>query len=305
MSDRMILTGASASYGPSLLALLGSLDANWPAHPQVRIYDLGLDDATRQTLADHNCDVVEVPAFCSHWREHFTWKPWAWREAPADHVLWLDAGLVILRPMREAFDTIRRDGYFAVATSWSIETQASEAAYRACQVEQGFRGHLPGTATGNIGFDKTSPIDNLLEELHKLTLTEENVKAVEPSHRHEQALISLLLQRDFSPVHHHDTATYIGWESSEQTFDQATWVHRRQMHPRDLQAFADCIGQLGSRYQPRFEKVTHRPTLKQQWWKLRRRLLSKPNPNVAAPYNGVRDVAPQPSNETKPTESAA
>jgi hypothetical protein len=31
--DQMIVTTASAAFGPSLLALFGSMDCNWPGHP--------------------------------------------------------------------------------------------------------------------------------------------------------------------------------------------------------------------------------------------------------------------------------
>ena len=44
--NRMIITAASSTFGPSLLALLGSLNLNWPGHPPVRVYDIGLDEDT-------------------------------------------------------------------------------------------------------------------------------------------------------------------------------------------------------------------------------------------------------------------
>ena len=76
--DRLIITAASNAYGPSLLALPGSLNLNWHNHPPVLVYDIGLDDATRATLQQHHIPLRVVPPFCPHWRSHFTWKIW-WR----------------------------------------------------------------------------------------------------------------------------------------------------------------------------------------------------------------------------------
>ena len=67
MTNRMIITGASPAYESSLLALLGSLNCNWPGHPPVLVYDLGMTTATLDQLATANIPVRKVPAFCPHW----------------------------------------------------------------------------------------------------------------------------------------------------------------------------------------------------------------------------------------------
>src|SRR5659263_346946 len=83
VTSRMIVTAASAAFGSSLVALLGSLNLNWPDHPPIRVYDLGLERKTLETLSRHGVEVVPVPPFCPHWRKHFTWKIWCWNDAPA------------------------------------------------------------------------------------------------------------------------------------------------------------------------------------------------------------------------------
>ena len=86
-ASRLIITAASGAYGPSLLALLGSLNLNWPNHPPVRVYDIGLNDGTLQVLAENQIEVIKVPPFCPHWRKHFTWKIWCLNNAPARDIL--------------------------------------------------------------------------------------------------------------------------------------------------------------------------------------------------------------------------
>lgn len=114
--DRMIITAASGAFGPSLLALLGSLNLNWPSHPRIRVYDIGLDDNTLRVLDANDVEVIKVPGFCAHWRKHFTWKIWCWNDAPASKILWMDAGLVVLKPLDSVFYAIDNMGYFVVPT---------------------------------------------------------------------------------------------------------------------------------------------------------------------------------------------
>ena len=61
--DGMIITAASSVFGPSLLALVGSLNLNWPDHPRIRVYDIGLDDDTLRILDASNVEVIKVPEF--------------------------------------------------------------------------------------------------------------------------------------------------------------------------------------------------------------------------------------------------
>ena len=49
--ERVIVTAASPSYEASALALIGSLNCNWPGHPPVVVYDLGMTDDTLSRLA--------------------------------------------------------------------------------------------------------------------------------------------------------------------------------------------------------------------------------------------------------------
>jgi hypothetical protein len=80
--DHLVITAASRSYGPSLLALLGSLSLNWPDYAPVRAYDIGLDDESLDVLAQNEIEAVRVSPFCPHYRKHFTWKIWCLNASP-------------------------------------------------------------------------------------------------------------------------------------------------------------------------------------------------------------------------------
>lgn len=249
--SRMIITAASAAFGPSLLALLGSLNLNWPGHPDLRVYDIGLDDDTLRVLKDNDVEVIKVPEFCPHWRKHFTWKLWCWNDAPASKILWMDAGLVVLKPIDEVFDVIDEIGYFVVPTYHPLTENASEAACRGCGVDISFREGKVTLAGGLIGFKKKGQIQQVLEEALSIALIEEYIAASERMHRHDQAIISLLLYKRFRDVTMADGLEYLDWHSPNHVPGQKVWVHRRSILPQDQAYFASHIKLSGSPYMPK------------------------------------------------------
>ena len=189
---RLIVTAASKSYGMSLLALLGSLTLNWPDHPPLIVYDIGLDDDTLMRLRSASIKVATVPHFCPHWRKHFTWKIWCLNDAPARDILWLDAGLVVLKPVDEIFAALEERGYFLVPNGHLLDWEASEAACKGCGVTAEFRIGKPTLAGSLMAFRKTGKVLALLEEALAAALIEENIAATDVRHRHDQSIISLL-----------------------------------------------------------------------------------------------------------------
>jgi len=290
---RMIITAASAAFGPSLLALLGSLNLNWPDHPPVRVYDIGLDETTLGELKRNRVDVVSVPPFCSHWRKHFTWKAWCWNDAPARDILWMDAGLVVLQPLGEVFDAIDRLGYFVVPTYHLLTENASLNACRGCGVEPSFRNGKLTMAGTIIGFKKEGLIHDILKEALSIAQVEEYIASVEKTHRHDQMIISLLFHKHLKQVIMSDGVAYCGWESPRQTPGQKVWVHRRALLEKDRAHFASRISTPGEPFMPR-DPVADRP-VRSLWKKIfgaperviRRAI--KGDRNKEEIYDGVRD----------------
>jgi hypothetical protein len=291
--ERMIITAASAAFGPSLLALLGSLTLNWPDHPPIRIYDIGLDKVTLAELKRHQIDVVPVPPFCSHWRKHFAWKIWCWNDAPAREILWMDAGLVVLQPLGEIFDAIGQLGYFTVPTFHLLTENASVQACRGCGVDPSFRKEKLTLAGTVIGFKKEGLMDDLLKEALSIALVEENIASVEKTHRHDQMIISLLLYKHLGQVVMSDGIVYCGWLSPQQTPGQKVWVHRRALMEQDRAYLASKISSSGEPFMPG-DPVADRP-LRTCWKKIfgtPERLIRRAirgDRNRLEIYDGVRD----------------
>jgi hypothetical protein len=246
----MIITAASAVYGTRLLAWLGGLSANWPSHPKVLVYDLGLSSDTRAELVRNGVEFKSVPAFCPHWRLHFTWKPWCWHDAPADHVLWLDAGTFVLDSLDEVFEAVERLGYFATPNYQWLSKEASEAACRGCGVPHSFTQGRPTIAANVFGFDKAEKMRGLISEALGVAMVEDYIKATEPRHRHDQAIVSLLLHKQFDPVFLFDHRIYGSMLSPREVPGQKIWAHRRRIRPEDLDQLRSRIGKKGPRFVP-------------------------------------------------------
>jgi len=236
---KAIVTAASESFSQQLLALLGSLKANWPTHPPVIVYDLGLQDDLIETLKERGVQIRKVPEFCPHWRKHFTWKIWCWNDIDSETFLWMDAGLVVLQPLDELFHQIQSEGYVVFPNYRFLEEEASEAACMGCGVDPSFRRSKSTLAGGLIGFNKSIDlILNILKTALKLALVEENIKATDPKHRHDQALISLLIYKNIGSPIILDGRIYLGFHSPILVPGQKVWVCRTSMTELDIANFS-------------------------------------------------------------------
>src|SRR5207302_1270938 len=112
----VLATGADERYGYQLVNLLGSVRANSDLFDEPVAFDLGLSDRQRRLLDDvPGVTVRSVPPFVPHWREGRTWKTWIWTHLDAERLVWLDAGLTVLRPLDGALRQIDELGYFVVS----------------------------------------------------------------------------------------------------------------------------------------------------------------------------------------------
>jgi hypothetical protein len=289
-TQRLIITAASENFGPSLLALLGSIHLNWQTHPAIRVYDLGMDAKTLETLAANRIEVVKVPPFCPHWRKHFTWKLWCLNDAPAAQILWMDAGFVVMEPLDEVFSAIERLGYFLVPNYHLLDLEASDTACRGCGLDPSFRLGKPSLSGGLLGFLKEGKMRELLLEALTVALEEENIKATKPAHRHDQAILSLLMYKYFKSFVMADSQVYLGYKTPEQVPGQKIWVHRRGILAQDIDFYSQHISVGGtprkplnpSKNRPRNPFILLRRFLQSRY----RRLKSKLEPPRT--YDGVR-----------------
>ena len=112
----VLASAADQRYGYHLLNLIGSVKANSDLFEGIVVYDLGLSPFQRR-LANGltGVEVRTVPPFVPHWAKCSSWKPWIWTHTGAAELLWLDAGVTVLRSLVDPLEQITECGYFCVS----------------------------------------------------------------------------------------------------------------------------------------------------------------------------------------------
>jgi hypothetical protein len=162
----------------------------------------------------------------------------------------MDAGLVVLSPLDEIFDAIERQGFFLVTNYQLLDWEASLEACVGCGVQPEFRLNKLTLAGGLMGFRKEGTQLQVLNEALSAALLEKTIAATNRRHRHDQAVISLLMYRHFGRVPISDGVVYLGCESPRQVPGQKVWVHRGNIAKRDAEHFAEHITTSGRAHFP-------------------------------------------------------
>lgn len=122
-NSRCIITSASDKYFPSLLNMLGSFKANYPDHPQIYIYDLGLSAPfKKEILKIAHVTILDIPHFVPFWRSCYTWKTYILNTPLAESNFYIDAGCQILQPLDAVFEKIEQNGYLLVSQGPEVLT---------------------------------------------------------------------------------------------------------------------------------------------------------------------------------------
>lgn len=150
--EAVLASAADKRYGYHLLNLLGSVERNSNLFDRVVVYDLGLSDAQRRLVHGlRSVEVRRIRPFAPHWQECFSWKPWIWTHTDADRLLYLDAGVTVLRSLDDVISAIADEGYFVVGQGVSLAEIVPVDYYSLYGLprEAGAREHV---AAGIIGF---------------------------------------------------------------------------------------------------------------------------------------------------------
>lgn len=215
---KCIITSASNKFFPSLLNMLGSLHKNYPDHPPVFIYDLGLAWSFKSELQNIKwIKILPVPHFVKHWRACYTWKTYILNTPLAENNLYIDAGCEILKPLDALFDKINLNGYLSVSQGdvVTVNMVTPKSLLDKYQLGPEF-GPREIVTAGIFGFKKDSSITQTTEELYKAGIDGEclgyskqemwknkgpnKVDIVRdcPVFRHDTTLLTILLYKNFS-----------------------------------------------------------------------------------------------------------
>jgi hypothetical protein len=233
-----------------LLNLLGSIQRRSNIFDRVIAYDLGLSALQRRLLDGvKGVEVRTVPPFVDHWRQGRTWKTWIWTHVDADAVVWLDAGITVLRPMDEFLRQIDERGYFVVSQGVPNRDCIPSDYYDIYGLSHTFDDE-PTIAAGILGFSTHSEFfdrvitpsyeDALLgrslgfsaDEVQKLNKGLDRMQDVVVRDcrlfRHEQTLLGIHFYSSVADPHVNDVYEFGGWQSPKDHPRQVIWGHRRR-----------------------------------------------------------------------------
>jgi len=247
----VLASAADRRYGWWLLNLVGSVYANSRANfDRIVLYDLGLSSMQRRLAESiRGAELRSVPPFAPHWSQSFTWKPWIWTNVDATTVVYLDAGLTVLRSLDAVVAGIEEHGYFVVSQGkpladivpddywepYGVPRELGEREYVAAGIigfrkdslfyerviEPTFADCLAGR---NLGFSREDA-DGLNAGRHR---TDDAVARQARRFRHDQSVLNLRLFSAFRNPVVADLDRFGGYRSDRDHADQVIWNHRRR-----------------------------------------------------------------------------
>ena len=244
----VLASAADERYGDHLLNLIGSVKANSDVFDAIVVYDLGLSQRQRRLVNGiRGIEVRTVPPFVPHWAQGRTWKTWIWTHLEAETIVWLDAGITVLRSFTEPLEQIRDRGYFVVSQGHPLSAIAprdyldgisDEDAARDC-IAAGILGFATGgtfyeqvivptfddaVLGRSLGFS-AGEVEKLNHGLDRLDPVIVRDCAI---FRHEQTLLSIHFTRNVADPWVNDVVRYGGWKTPYDHPEQLLWSHRRR-----------------------------------------------------------------------------
>lgn len=165
MEDKAIITSVSNKFFPSLVNLLGSIKANYPKHPKIYIYDLGLFWTFRKELEQiENVKVLDMPRFVSFWRSCYTWKTYILAHPLADLNFYMDAGCQVLKPLDKIFEKIEQYDYFLIQQGIKLEKIVPLDFWNKFGLDKKFMNY-EAIHAGEIGFKAGTAFSEILNQV--------------------------------------------------------------------------------------------------------------------------------------------
>lgn len=166
MLDRAIITSASNKYFPSLINLLTSIKVNYPNHPIIFVYDLGLLSIFRKEIElVENVKVITMPKFCNHWRSCYTWKTYIFAHPIAKLNFYLDAGCQVLEPIDDIFNIINQDDIYLISQGITFDKIVPNSYKKLFDIEYKFD-HKTALHAGIIGYKNSDIINEIFNKIY-------------------------------------------------------------------------------------------------------------------------------------------
>jgi hypothetical protein len=221
--------------------MLGSLHTNYPNHPKVYVYDIGLFYTFRKELEKIEwVEVLDIPHFSPFWRACYTWKTYIFTKPQADLNFYMDAGCQILKPLDGIFSEVDSDGYFTVDQDVKGIKMIPNDYIKIFNIDDATLNENAITA-GIFGFKKSESIAKNLDDMFEyakkgycLGFSKTELwknKGVNKTNyvrdceyfRHDTTLLTIFARKNIPNYHSHSGKQYAGWVSPNDHKDQVIW----------------------------------------------------------------------------------
>lgn len=205
-----LVTGADWTHGQTLLQYLASV-RRWEPDIEVIVYDLGLRADQREAVAAivtpgqiKAFDFGAYPDYFDISRNagEYAWKPvilageMAQRDAP---VCWMDAGNLVVKPLRQIRSVLRRRGFFARSSSGKVPEWTHPGMLQWMGLPPDWGQDFFNLAGGCVGVDPRHPLARqVIEEWARCAMIRRCIApegSSRANHRQDQALLTVLAYR--------------------------------------------------------------------------------------------------------------
>ena len=242
---RKVVTGANSDYFYSLITLLTTLfHRDDSSKYNLDIWDLGLtknqlsliDLCLRPGWVVRKLSELGEPPFPGAYEAHlrnFAWKPACIEMSieNCDSLLWIDSGVAIANPIQSIFNDVKEKKIVVyknndfINRDWTSKSCADQIAATSSEL------NAPQIHGNILAFHPSIESLNLLSKWHEACRDPKNVVSLEPSHRHDQSVLSLLVARFQIPIM---SSTGIIQENSNFKLavkkNKIFLAHRREFH---------------------------------------------------------------------------
>lgn len=256
-SDCGVVTAADAKYAPYMFNLLASLHVNFPDHPTVYVYDLGMNKLQRKELSGVSwINLKTVPKFVEHWKLNWTWKTYVLSRPEPRYALYFDsASIVVLKSLKEWFEILATESYLILQISQSLNEIVPSNYWDLVGVDEVAYSRLPSFGAGIVGLDKRSQAGEAAVEAFGLAkegwtlgcspseqnrIYDRSVMRDCVCFRADQTLLNLTFRKRFgAQLKVFDPKPFHGVTGRRDYPNQAVWYARR--HPRSLLNFTNPL----------------------------------------------------------------
>lgn len=230
----IIVTAANSPYFNSLATLVASIHRHsFDLIDQIFIFDIGLSQEDRSTASTWSkVSIVDLPNDIDSTPKQHVYKCYCvhWAKNQAEKILWLDAGVMLLKSIDQIFKIIQDEDIFLVGDPdhknerWTHED--CRLIMKATQEELGAQ----QLSSGILGYKSQGGYQQLIDDAYAYSKINGCVEGCHSNHRHDQSVYSILAARYKCNLQNIDTYGY--WTDGSRNLNTAKeigatiFVHR-------------------------------------------------------------------------------